>query len=173
MLTPTPGRKETQVQVREFRTGDEPFLFRVYYSAIHQIARQDYTETQLNAWAPADLDPALWAEKVQGIKPFFVELGTEIVGYADVQDNAYIDHFFVSGAHARQGVGGVLMKEIHAKAARLQLRELFADVSRTAQPFFARHGFVVAEQRLPLIRGVQLSNALMRKILQNGWRAEG
>lgn len=160
------------MQIREFRTGDEPFLFRVYYSAIHQIARRDYTEEQVDAWAPADLDPTHWAARIQGIKPFVVELGTEIVGYADVQDNGYIDHFYVSGAQPRKGVGRVLMKEIHAKAARLRLQELFSNVSRTAQPFFAHYGFVVAEQRMPVVRGVQMSNALMRKKLQDVWCAK-
>lgn len=153
------------MHVREFQPGDELPLFRIYYSAIHQIARRDYTEEQINAWAPANLDQALWASKIQSIKPFIAEQGSEIVGYADLQDNGYIDHFFVSGAHPRLGIGRALMEKIHDKAARLGLQELSADVSRTAQPFFAHFDFVIVEQRRPVVRGVEVPNALMWKDL--------
>lgn len=39
---------------------------------------------------------------------------------------------------------------------------LSSDVSLTAQPFFARFGFEIVEQRCPVIRGVAIPNALMR-----------
>lgn len=55
------------------------------------------------------------------------------------------------------GIGRALMQEIHAKAARLKLRELSADVSRTAQPFFGRFGFAIVEQRWPVVRGAELA----------------
>jgi putative acetyltransferase len=108
----------------------------------------------------------LWANRVQGIRPFVVELGGEIVGYADVQPDGYVDHFFVSGAHPRQGIGTRLMARIHEEAKSLGLTELTSDVSTTAEPFFALHGFKVVERRLPVLRGVTLQNALMRKELQ-------
>lgn len=155
------------MRIREFQSGDELPLFGIYYSAVHQIACRDYTQEQINAWAPKNLDQMLWASKIQAIKPFIAELGAEIVGYADLQDNGYIDHFFVSGAHPRIGVGRALMEKIHDKAARLGLQELSADVSRTAQPFFAHFGFVIVEQRRPVVRGVEVPNAFMQKCLKD------
>ncbi|MDM0082291.1 GNAT family N-acetyltransferase [Variovorax sp. J31P179] len=153
------------MEIRRFRLGDEAALFRVYFTAIHEIASSDYSPEQLDAWAPSDLDPALWASRVQGIRPFVAWLGDEIVGYADVQLNGYIDHFFVSGAHPRQGIGTRLMARIHEEAELLGLTELTSDVSLTAEPFFALHGFKVVERRFPVRRGVTLQNALMRKAL--------
>ncbi|MDM0069661.1 GNAT family N-acetyltransferase [Variovorax sp. J31P207] len=153
------------MEIRRFRLGDEAALFRVYFTAIHEIASGDYSPEQLDAWAPADLDPALWASRVQGIQPFVALLGDEIVGYADVQHDGYIDHFFVSGAHPRQGIGTRLMARIHEEARLLGLSELTSDVSMTAEPFFALHGFKVVERRFPVRRGVTLQNALMRKAL--------
>lgn len=110
----------------------------------------------------------LWANKVQEIRPFVVELDGEIVGYADVQLDGYVDHFFVSGAHPRQGIGTLLMARIHEEAKSLGLSELTSDVSTTAEPFFALHGFKVVERRLPVLRGVTVQNSLMRKELQRG-----
>lgn len=81
------------------------------------------------------------------------------VAYADVQISGYIDHFFVSGSCARQGVGTMLMQRILETATARNISVLTSDVSRTAQPFFARFGFVIVEQRAT----VALPNALMRR----------
>ena len=102
---------------------------------------------------------------MRGIDPFVAEIEGRPVGYADVQKNGYIDHFFVSGLHPRQGIGRSLMAVLEAEARRLGVTELSSDVSRTAQPFFASFGFKVVEQRVPVVRGVVVPNALMRKAL--------
>ena len=151
------------MNIRRFQPGEELALFEVYYSAIHLIARDNYSEDQLNAWAPSDLDRQLWVNRIRGINPFVAEIDGEPVGYADVQQNGYIDHFFVSGNHPRKGVGKALMQVIHSEADLLPITELTSNVSRTAQPFFERFGFVVVEQRKSVIRGVEVPNALMRK----------
>jgi putative acetyltransferase len=151
------------MNIRRFQPGEEQALFEVYYSAIHLIARNNYSEEQLNAWAPLDLDSELWVNRINGINPFVAEIDGKTVGYADVQQNGYIDHFFVSGNYPRQGVGKALMQVIHDEAKRLNVTELTSNVSQTAQPFFERFGFVILEQRKSVIRGVELRNALMRK----------
>src|SRR5690606_28996913 len=76
----------------------------------------------------------------------------------DVQQDGYIDHFFVSGTHARQGIGTMLMARIHEEAMVLGLTELTSHVSKTAEPFFTLHGFHVVERRFPMLRGVILEN---------------
>jgi putative acetyltransferase len=149
--------------IRRFQPGEELALFEIYYSAIHLVARNDYSEEQLNAWAPLDLDRELWVNRVRSINPFVAEIDGSPVGYADVQGNGYIDHFFVSGNHPGQGVGKALMQAIHSEAKRLNITELTSDVSQTAQPFFERFGFVIVERKTVLIRGVELQNARMRK----------
>ncbi len=154
------------VHIRRFQMGDEPALFRVYRSAIHEIARRDYTREQIDAWAPPDLDRELWNTKMRDIQPFVAEEGAEVVGYADVQPSGYIDHFFVSGFRPREGIGGMLMERLHQEAVTLGLVELTSDVSRTAEPFFEHYGFRVVERRSRVLRGVVIPNALMRKDLR-------
>lgn len=155
------------MEIRRFRLGDETALLRVHISAIHILSSQDYTPEQIEAWAPADLDLDLWANRVRDIRPFVVEIGNEIVGYADVQPDGYIDQFFVSGTRARQGIGTRLMARIHEEAMSLGLTELTSDVSKTAEPFFTLHGFYVVERRFPIRRGVTLQNAFMRKVFKH------
>ncbi|HEY5971666.1 MAG TPA: GNAT family N-acetyltransferase [Pseudoxanthomonas sp.] len=154
-------------RIRRYRPGEEPELFQVHCSAVHLVASRDYTQEQVHAWAPMDTDVSLWEARIRGINPFVAELNGEIVGYADLQANGYIDHFFVSGAHPRKGIGSLLVEHLLGEAKSLGLSELTSEVSRTAQPFYEKFGFVVAEQRHPERRGIVIPNALMKRCLDD------
>jgi putative acetyltransferase len=156
------------MHVRNFTVGDEPALQAVFYSAVHTTAASDYTPAQLDAWAPRLPDMERWTARMRAIRPFVVEEDGRagdgrIIGYADLQANGYIDHFYVSGANVRRGVGRMLMERIHSRAEELNLASLFSDVSRTAQPFFERFGFLVLEHKTVVVGGVRLPNTRMSK----------
>lgn len=153
-----------EILIRRFREGDEAALWNVYFSAIHQTASADYNSEQINAWAPADVDLTKWADLIRDIAPFVAEQNGRIVGYADVQSNGYIDHFFVSPLIARQGVGSLLMREIHQAAQSQGIKSLFANVSVTARPFFEKWEFKVDAAKTVSIRGVELNNFRMTKL---------
>lgn len=154
------------VHIRRYVPGEEAALFPVYFTAIHLVASQDYTAEQLEAWAPKDLDIEVWNRKIRQINPFVAVLSGELVGYADIQPNGYIDHFFVSGNYPRRGIGALLMTRLIEEAKSLSVPVLTSEVSRTAQPFFGRFGFVVVEQRHPCVRGVVVPNAHMSRNLE-------
>lgn len=153
------------MQLRRFRAGDEAALFCVFCSSIRDIASRDYTPQQISAWAAEDIDVHRWAGLMRKLQPFIVEIAGGIAGYADVQSDGYIDHFFVSGKYPCQGVGRLLINAIEEEAGRRGLSELTAQVSKTAEPFFRHLGFVVLRRGGPVRRGVILENALMRKVL--------
>ncbi len=153
----------TLVHIRRYREAEVMALFEIYYSAIHLVASRDYTPEQVEAWAPRSLDPERWRRKIRDINPFVAEADGQLVGYADLQANGYIDHFFVSGARPREGIGAQLMRHLLNEAQRFGLTELTSDVSLTAQPFYERFGFHVVEQRSHELRGVLIPNALMQR----------
>lgn len=148
--------------IREFSVGDELELSRVFQSSIRELACHDYTKEQIEAWADASTDVELWVMRMLELKPFVVEVDGVIAAYGDLQDDGYIDHFFVSGMYSRQGLGSLLMTYIIGKATTRGMSVLTADVSQTAQNFFSRFGFVLVEQRSKKMHGIMLPNALMR-----------
>ncbi|MEO5521305.1 GNAT family N-acetyltransferase [Citrobacter youngae] len=153
------------MKIRRFKNGDEISLLSVFLSSVHTLASHYYTHEQIDAWAPSDIDPDRWTNRMRALRPFVVEVDGEIAGYADVQPNGYIDHFYVSGVYPRQGVGTLLMGRIHEEARQRGMGELTSNVSKAAEAFFLRHGFHVVERGFPVCRGVTLQNALMRKYL--------
>lgn len=154
------------MQIREFRRGDEPALWKVFFSAIHGTAAAYYNQEQINAWAPAEMDQSRWAERMHGIAPFVAEDQGTIVGYADVQPDGYIDHFFVAATSARQGVGSLLMQRIHEAATAQNIDSLYSNVSLAARPFFEHWGFHVEAAQRVEARGVEMDNFRMRKSLR-------
>ena len=151
------------ITIREFTAGDEATLFEIFRSAIHLVACEDYDNDQLDAWVPADYDAEQWRRRIREIQPFIAERQGRVVGYADLQPGGAIEHFFVSGHHPRQGIGTRLMEHLLSRAEARRAADLSADVSLTAQPFFARFGFVVTERRAPRRRGVVIPTARMRR----------
>ena len=154
------------MKIRNLEYGEESLLWNLFYATIHNINVQDYSEAQINAWAPDDLDEQIWKRKFQSIKPFVAEVDGEIVGYSDLQPDGLIDHFFVHYQWQRRGVGTALMKEIETRAMKNNIALLETHASITARPFFEAQGFtVVLEQRVD-VRGQKLKNYVMQKIIR-------
>ncbi len=156
--------------IRDFQPADAPALRALFHAAVHTRARSEYTPEQCDAWAPVSYDVAAWLARLQANRPFIAQgpagdgVAT-IAGFSDLQPTGYIDHFFVAPAHAGQGVARALMAHIHAQAALRGIPRLWADVSLTAEPFFAKSGFAVEARQQVERFGVVLSNARMAKQL--------
>ena len=155
----------TVKRIRRLRVGDESTLHQLFFDTIRNVNSRDYTEEQVRAWAPKDHDVQRWATRMRKLNPFVCEIGGEIAGYADLQSSGYIDHFYVSKNFQRQGVGTALFEHIENEAKTNELKELSADVSITARPFFERFGFEVITQQEIEINGVTLQNfRMLRKL---------
>ena len=157
--------RRENMHIRDFRISEEEILRSVFHSSVHAIASKNYSPEQLNAWAPREYDALQWAERIRRNRPFVVEMDGVVAGFADVQESGYIDQFFVSGPNVRRGVARALMMHIHGVARERGIAALWSDVSLTAEPFFAASGFVVESRNVVTVRGVELTNARMRKRL--------
>ncbi|PIB12591.1 GNAT family N-acetyltransferase [Vibrio rotiferianus] len=153
------------LEIRRFESGDEETLRTLFYYTVRKICINDYTDAQVSAWAPNIYVADDWNKKIALLNPFIVLLDGQVVGYADLQPDGYVDHFFCHWQHQGKGVGTALMQQLIAEGARNFNHRLYANVSLTAKPFFERHGFIVAKQQSVDIRGQTLTNFLMEKDL--------
>lgn len=150
------------MNIRRYQKGEEDTLYDIFSTSIKMNAKAFYTSEQLDAWAPVEMDTIKWKERMIGINPYVVIDNSKIIGYADLQSNGYIDHFFIKGGHANKGVGRFLMNHLLNKAHEQQIKVLCADVSLAAQGFFEKFGFKIMERKKVTIRGIELENALMK-----------
>lgn len=158
------------ITIRPYTSTDTPFLAALYYHTIHNINKRDYTQAQLNAWAPSlkAEDYSGWQEKLDRIKPFVAEIDETIVGFAEFEPNGHIDCFYVHHNYQGRGVGSALMKAILKKAKTDNINRIYAEVSITAAPFFTAKGFSIVNEQTVTIRGEQLQNFVMEKCLEAG-----
>ncbi|RZA34389.1 MAG: GNAT family N-acetyltransferase [Lysobacteraceae bacterium] len=156
------------MHIRHVTPGEETALLAIFQSSVRGQACRDYTPEQIDAWAPRALTPAerqAWIARVASNHPWVVEVNGQLAAFADLQPSGYIDQFFVATECTGNGVGRALMQHLHEVAASRGIMRLHAHVSLTAQPFFARCGFTIEEEQLPVVRGVALRNAVMSKQL--------
>jgi putative acetyltransferase len=157
--------KKSEIVIRELKDGEECILWDVFYSAVHDVAARHYSQAQVDAWAPENLDKTYWVERIRKLQPFVAQSGDMIVGYTDLQPSGFIDHFFVSGNWGRRGVGTALMTHLIKTAENQKIPLLSAFVSLAAQSFFQKFGFEIIKHQTLLVRGVEIENAHMTKNL--------
>lgn len=153
------------ILLRNYHAGDAAVLAALFTETVHAICARDYSPAQLGAWAPRPPDLKRWQERLDVKRPIVATLDEEVVGFAELDPNGLVDCFYVHADYQRRGVGRALLREIEERALAAGIRRLHAEVSHTARPFFAHHGFVSRGESLRLIVGVKLSNWLMDKDL--------
>lgn len=80
-------------------------------------------------------------------------------------DRAQYDSRRVDPGAGRRGIATALLDRILSLARDTGVDTIEADASITARAFFERHGFVVVEQRTPVVRDVSMTNFKMRRSL--------
>ncbi|WP_299073597.1 GNAT family N-acetyltransferase [uncultured Paraglaciecola sp.] len=153
------------MKIRAYHLGEEHEIWQLFQHTVHHVNARDYTKKQLNAWAPAEFNTVLWTKKLAELGSFVCVDNKKIIGYGDLQQKGYIDHFFCHHQYQGQGVGSALMVHIHGLAAQQQIKQLSADVSITAKAFFEKNGFTVTRPQVVTIRGQALTNFKMEKQL--------
>lgn len=156
-----------EVLIRKYQKKDARALADIYYYTIHNINSRDYSEEQINAWAPiSSLELEGWEIKWAKIVPFVAVMNDQIVGFAEFEPDGHIDCFYVHHDFQGVGVGSSLINAIENEAKKNNIDRIYAEVSITAKPFFKRKGFIIIKERIKLIKGVNLTNFIMEKTLQ-------
>jgi len=149
------------MKVRKMRKGDEEELWELFYNTIHNVNIQDYTEAQIEAWAPDDFDINVAITKFREIDPFVVIQDGKIIGYADIQPDGLIDHFYCHHDFQGQGVGRVLFSTLEKEARESGIVDMYSNVSITARPFFEVMGFSVEKEQVLRMQDQKLKNYRM------------
>lgn len=152
--------------IRRFTDLDALEVQKLYYSTVHTINIRDYTQEQVDRWAPIQGDPQKWIEKNQESVCYVAVIDDIIVGFANITREGYLDSFYVHHAYQGQGIGKRLMARIE-KVVLKTAASITSDVSITAKPFFERHGFVVVREELSDYWGTKFTRYSMEKRLKD------
>ncbi|MFN6558774.1 MAG: GNAT family N-acetyltransferase [Nostoc sp. ChiSLP01] len=153
------------MKIREYRLSDTQAIAKLFYDTIHEINIADYTQEQVDAWAPKNIDYEVWHKRLQVKLPYIAEDNGEIVGFGELEADGHIDCFYCHSKYQRKGIGSKLLTHLEKTAISQGIKRLYTEASITAKPFFEHQGFIVVKEQEVERRGVWFKNYVMEKYL--------
>jgi putative acetyltransferase len=151
--------------IRRYEPGDVHSLIEIYQRAIHVLATPFYNQAQLDAWAPAVMDPAKWHARVSPQQTFIADCEGRPGAFTAWDWTGHIDFMFTHPAFARRGLARALYVMAEESVRQRGAPRLFAEVSLAARPFFESCGFVAEREREVDCRGQRIRQFVMSKTL--------
>lgn len=143
------------MNLRPYRPADCPALAELFTQTVHTVNARDYTPEQLDAWADGQVDLAAWNTSFLAHTTLVAVEGGQIVGFADLGPEGYLDRLYVHKDYQGRGVATALCNAL--PDARLTYASI------TARPFFERRGWRVVREQQVERRGVLLTNFRMER----------
>ena len=155
------------LRIRAFEQRDAADWARIFHSAVHGIASQDYSPEQLAAWSPDPAPTARVLTHVQGREVWVaVDEKDRAQALIELEPDGHIDCFYCAPDHAGTGTASALYRHLETEARAAGISALYVEASEPARRFFLRHGFVIDHRRDFERNGVALHNYRMTKTLK-------
>ncbi len=159
------ARPQTTLAMRPMLPTDAPLLAEIFRASIEELAAEDYSEAQQQAWASAAEDEEKFGARLAGELTLVATHAGSPIGFASLADNTRIDMLYVHPTAAGQGAAAMLCEALEKLAAARGSKELTVDASDTARGFFERRGFVPKTRNTVTVAGEWLANTTMTKPL--------
>ncbi len=160
-----------QLAMRPMLPTDVPLLAEIFRAAIEELAADDYSETQQEAWASTADDEKAFGVKLTRELTLVATYGGAAVGFASLADNRRIDMLYVHPAAAGQGAGAILCDALEKLAGARGAKEITVDASDAARGFFEKRGYSAQSRNTVSLGGEWLANTTMTKLLTEQERA--
>ena len=140
-------------------------LIEIFYTAVHHIDSKIYTVAQKNAWAPYPINYAFWHDRFSMKKPWIAWFDHKVVGFIELDDDGYIDCFYVDPQYQGKGIATCLYNQVFKIAIKRGLSRLYVQASYIAQPIFLHWGFQCIKRNAIQRRDEVLTNFTMDKLI--------
>jgi putative acetyltransferase len=150
--------------LRPYLAADTPVLAAIFAAAIKELAGDDYSEEQQEAWAAAAEDEE-FGRRLATDLTLIATMQNSPVGFASLRGKDHIRMLYVHPSVARQGVASMLVDALEKLAGGRGAEKLTVDASDTAVEFFRKRGYVAQQRNSVTINGEWLANTTMQKTL--------
>lgn len=147
------------MEIRRYNRADLAEIIRLFHDTVHKVNIKDYTQEQVEVWAPESVDMEKWGKSLSEHHTFVVVKDSKFIGFGDIDDSGYLDRLYVHHDYQRQGVATVLCDELESAVDRSATIRTHASI--TAKPFFEKRGYKVVKEQLVERNGIFLKNYIM------------
>jgi putative acetyltransferase len=158
-------RHKLPLRIRNYVPDDIDALIDLFRSSVRIVARRDYTQEQVTAWAPDEIDRSAWASRCANSQTFVAVLQNDLVGFTLVEPNGHLDMMYVHPAHQGKRIPSALLEHVESFARRHGLVRLYTEASITARPYFEHRGFRLIAAQMVSRGGQDFINYWMEKQL--------
>ena len=155
----------TAVSLRPYIPADARRCAEIFRSAIDELAADDYSADQRDAWASRADDEAAFGKGLAAMLTLIALIDGEAAGFASLKGADVIDMLYVDPDHAREGAATALVDALTKLAAARGASKLTTEASEVARPVFEKLGFVAERRNVVNINGEWLANTTMTKAL--------
>jgi putative acetyltransferase len=155
-----------KIVLRPALPADAPALAALFRASVEELAREDYSEAQVEAWAALANDEAGFAARLASELTIVALVSGEIAGFASLKGADHLDMLYVHPAFARRGVGTGLCEAMEKLAGARKAAMLTADASDCAQSFFAARNYAAQQRNMVFMGDEVLGNTTMTKKLK-------
>ncbi len=152
------------ISLRPYLPADAERCAEIFRASIEEIASEDYSPNQCEAWAARADDVAAFGKKLAASLTLIATLDGACAGFGSLKGSDVLDMLFVDPAHARRGVGTALIDALARIAEARGAERLTSEVSDTAKPLFERQQFVAQRRNLVANGDEWLGNTTMTRI---------
>ena len=153
------------IQIRKLEKSDLDACIDLFRNTVHAINIQDYNQSQLDAWAPEQIDKNAWWESLANNIAYVAEYHGQIVGFGDMSYEGYFDRLYVHQDYQRKGIASALIKQIEEQARLAGIKEVHTEVSITAKPLMEAFGYQLIKKQVKEHKGQKFINFIMKKTL--------
>lgn len=153
------------IQIRKLDKSDLDDCIALFRNTVHAINIQDYNQSQLDAWAPTNIDKNIWWENLSKNIAYVAEYHGQIVGFGDMSHEGYFDRLFVHKDFQGKGIASALIKNIEEQARLAGIQEVNTEVSITAKSLMEAFGYQLITQQVKEHNGQKFINFIMKKSL--------
>lgn len=155
------------MEIRLYKDNDLNEILELFYNTVHLVNCKDYTNEQLDAWAPKEQDLDRWKNKFENTYSLVVEENNEIIGFGNIDDFGYLDCLYVHHLHNRKGIGKLLLESLEAYAKSKNCEKIEVDVSITALKMFEHFNYRIIQEQHVIRKNVCLINYHMEKLFNS------
>ena len=153
------------IQISDYHPSQYKAIADIFHAAVHTIDNKIYSETQQEAWAPTPPDYDFWRKKLATSRPFVALHNDRVIAFAELENDGYIDCFYVAPEYQGQGVASRLYQHLENSARERGMTKLFVEASLLIKPLFLNRGFDIQKKNRVRRNGETLCNFSMIKYL--------
>ena len=157
------ARANPTFALRPYVSDDAPVLADIFRASIEGLAAEDYSETQVDAWAATADDEDAFEDRLGKGMTLVATMEGSPVAFTALVAPGHIDFLYVHPAVAGRGVGTMLLEALEKLANARGAKKLTAEVSDNASEFFRHRGFKAMQRNSVPLGGEWFANTTMEK----------